>query len=306
MLVSASRGQHEGIERRDYEMRAPIIVGVENAANATAIVEVAARLAGALGRRLVVVHAAPDPPTFPYGDQWQREVQRRHARQQAHRLLDRIVAVLPSAHVQTRVLLGDAQPALVSVSREEQAALVVVGSSGGGLLAAARTGSSAAALADACGCPVMVVPPSAWMPMPQPGGSIVAGVDGSDESMPALELAHHLAQQLQLELVPVFADQAGAWPDVPAGVVVESGDARYALNQRVAEHNGQLIVMGSRGRGPITSLVLGSASGALAASAAVPVLIVPPDTPIDRLIDTFSGRVSSDIARSRPAQRLTA
>jgi nucleotide-binding universal stress UspA family protein len=53
----------------------------------------------------------------------------------------------------------------------------------------------------------------------------------------------------------------------------------------VAEHDGQLIVVGSRGRGAVAGALLGSVSGALAISARVPVLIVPRDARIDPLAD---------------------
>lgn len=290
-------------------MSAPIVVGVDDSAHGTTTAKAAASLAAALDRRVVLVHAAADPPTFPYGDHWARAVQRRRATQQANRLLDRVVAALPQADVQTRVVLGEAQAALVSVCKDEDAALLVVGSSERGLLAAALTGSAAAALSAASSRPVMVVPPGSATPVLKDGGkpgSIVCGVDGSPESMHALEVARGWAEQLRLELVPVFADPAGPWPDAPASVVVERGDPSYALSQRVVRHNGQLIVMGSRGRGPVAGALLGSASGALASSAAVPVLIVPPAARIDGLLDASSDRAVDDPTRTEQVLHVAA
>jgi nucleotide-binding universal stress UspA family protein len=62
--------------------------------------------------------------------------------------------------------------------------------------------------------------------------------------------------------------------DVPVSTVVRRGPVLDAILARVecAEHD--LVVVGSRGRGPAGSLLLGSLSGALARRSPVPVLVV--------------------------------
>jgi hypothetical protein len=59
-------------------MTGPIVVGVEGP-DAVAAATLAASFAPRLGRELVLVHAAPDPPVFPYGDRRLKELQRREA-----------------------------------------------------------------------------------------------------------------------------------------------------------------------------------------------------------------------------------
>jgi hypothetical protein len=64
--------------------------------------------------------------------------------------------------------------------------------------------------------------------------------------------------------------------DVPAGVRVETGDAATALAAAAAEEDSAILVVGSRGQGPVRSALLGSVSARLAATASSPVMIVPP------------------------------
>jgi nucleotide-binding universal stress UspA family protein len=54
------------------------------------------------------------------------------------------------------------------------------------------------------------------------------------------------------------------------------GDPVHELRERANREHVRLLVVGSRGRGPIRQAFLGSVSAALAASAPCPVLVVPP------------------------------
>jgi nucleotide-binding universal stress UspA family protein len=265
-------------------MPAPVVVGVDDSRHALPVARAATSLASALDRRLVLVHAVPDPPTFPYGDPHTRELQRQGASREAERLLDAIVDALPPGRVQPMVRLGDHMTALAAVAQEEKAALIVVGSSRG-LLAGPRTGGAATRLAAETGLPVMVVPPGASDPVVDGSarGSVVCGLDGSPESMRALDVARALASPLGLELTPVFADREGPRPQSVGGVVAEFGSARGAIHRAADRHDGRLIVVGSRGRGLLAGALLGSVSGALARSAPVPVVIVAPGASADGL-----------------------
>jgi nucleotide-binding universal stress UspA family protein len=61
--------------------------------------------------------------------------------------------------------------------------------------------------------------------------------------------------------------------------VVEDGDPRQLL-LRLAEQ-ASLVVMGSRGRGPFRSLLLGSVTAAVAGRASCPVVVIPPNDDSD-------------------------
>ena len=142
-------------------MRHPIVCGIDGSKESREAARVAAELAHALGRGLVLAHAADDPPTFPYGDMRLRELQRREATDAAHRLLDDVAAGLPAIRIETQVLFGDPIEALTSLCDDRDAALLVVGARGRSGLAAAWHGTISARLAGATGCPVVVVAPDA-------------------------------------------------------------------------------------------------------------------------------------------------
>ena len=75
-------------------------------------------------------------------------------------------------------------------------------------------------------------------------------------------------------------ERVAARAEEPEGAELRTvvGDPAESLLSLAAEEDAALIVVGSRGRGPLKAALLGSVSAALAARAACPVLIVPPDT----------------------------
>ena len=136
--------------------------------------------------------------------------------------------------------------------------------------------------------------------------SIVCGVDGSRSSRSAAQVAARLARKLNIRLVlahttedrPTFpyrdtrlreiqrrraidagermlegvaADLPGATPDtrVTLGAPVE------ALSALCDAEAAELLVVGSRGRGPVAAAMLGSVSARLASVAECPVVVVP-------------------------------
>jgi nucleotide-binding universal stress UspA family protein len=137
--------------------------------------------------------------------------------------------------------------------------------------------------------------------------SLVCAVDDSEESRAALRVSVELARSLEAGLVvahvvqPLHAPGTSAAPGAAdelrreqladgrelvarlaqeAGVpddaerVVEVGGAVERLLELVREREHPLLVVGSRGRGAVSSALLGSTSTALAARAACPVLVV--------------------------------
>lgn len=101
---------------------------------------------------------------------------------------------------------------------------------------------------------------------------IGVGWDGSPPARHALELARVLAEGSGARLVALAA---GAAPDAPAGVPLERLEGRPAEALAARSSGLDLLVLGSRGHGPLRRLLLGSTSERVARDAACPVLVVP-------------------------------
>lgn len=137
---------------------------------------------------------------------------------------------------------------------------------------------------------------------------VVVGVDGSPDSVRALQKAAELARALDVPLEAVTAWQfpLGFDESLAASVWSPEEDAREILHAAVAEafpggepddltrsvvvgpaaralisasEHATMLVTGSRGRGGFTGLLLGSVSTACAQHARCPALIVPRPRP---------------------------
>ena len=160
-------------------MRGSIVAAVDRSKASHAAAAVAAVLAGALDRRLVLAHVADDPPTFPYGDYRNREIQRKRAATDGYELLARALESMPGVAAETKVAFGAPAEGLLRVCEEEAAGLVVLGSRGRSGLAAVLHGSLSARLPSGSECPVLVVPPGT--------GEKLVAVEGDDVGTQAAE-----------------------------------------------------------------------------------------------------------------------
>ncbi|MFG2748256.1 universal stress protein [Streptomyces xanthophaeus] len=157
---------------------------------------------------------------------------------------------------------------------------------------------------------------------------VIAAVDGSDHSLAALEwargaalrhgtgllIAHVLPDHAQLyagrraalhdaSQPQEFADPVrdritallGGGPGLPPGIRYEALEGSVPEALRVAGAEARMLVMGSRGRGGFATLLLGSSSRAVAASAPCPVVVVPHAErraePADAADEPSAGRV---------------
>ena len=257
-----------------------IICGVDSSEASHSAARVAARLARTLHVGFVLAHVAEDRPTFPYRDARLRELQRRRATEEGQRLLEGVAAELPGTAPELRVTFGTPVEALRALCSEESAELLVVGSRGRGRLATAVLGSVSARLASTADCPVVVVSTPAaadrFLERETRGGSILCGVDVSPASERALHVAADLADRMWLEVIPVHVGDGARPAPGGVGVQLDVGEPVDGLRRRALADDSALIVVGSRGRGAVRAAVLGSVSSALAATAPVPVLVVPP------------------------------
>ncbi|MGX4691974.1 universal stress protein [Streptomyces sp. JNUCC 63] len=284
-----------------------VVVGVDGSASSLAAVEAAAREARLRGAELRVVHAflwpvmhvplGPSPLGPPEGG----------LQNMADRLVaeavERARAVAPGVDVSHAVVTGE--PLTVLEAQSRAAELVVVGSRGMGGFVGLLVGSTAVHLAAHGRCPVLVV-----RGQPEAEGPVVLGVDGSAAGRRAVDFAFAEAELRKAPLVALhawttwnaalpapqdvsmpYANPPGALAEEEErltaealagcqerypGVVVEHkvvhGRTREALIE--ASRSAQLVVVGARGRGGFTGLLLGSVGQALLHHAHCPVTVV--------------------------------
>ena len=124
-------------------------------------------------------------------------------------------------------------------------------------------------------------------PSPDPvaiRGSVVVAVDGSEHAVRAVRWASEQAflEHRRLTVVSVGDDARGRaddavaealllHPDLSVTASAVSGDPRQVLVEASAQAH--LLVLGSRGRGAMLSLMLGSVSATVSAQAACPVIV---------------------------------
>lgn len=98
------------------------------------------------------------------------------------------------------------------------------------------------------------------------------------------DLRRRIAGQWRQRLLRL-GEQVGGNPLVR----FEEGNPSMWLLSLAAEKSCHLLVLGSRGRGEATALMLGSVSRRLAAEAGAPVVIVPPEAAADPGLDALGG-----------------
>ncbi|WP_395729217.1 universal stress protein [Nakamurella sp.] len=229
--------------------------------------------------------------------------------------LDRAASFLRDLHpdldVHTDLESADPRRALVAGSKDT--ALTVVGCRGRGRLAEVLIGSVALHVAAHAHSPVAVVPPATDLSVDGRDRPVLLGVDGGSSGSAAIgygfEEAAVRATRLQAVLVlddtePWLADEGraprrptldralallseqlapweGKYPSVPVDQIVRRGRPAPALLECLAHgpvrDRPGLFVVGSRGRGGLAGLLLGSTSQQLIARGTVPVIVVRPE-----------------------------
>ena len=289
-----------------------VVVGVDGSEGSLHALDWAIDAAAGRGATLRLVYAMGLPlVTVPLGGPI-RTAPSPEVSQAAKALLEealrRVQEAAPSLRAVTEVSRAEAHHALLKSAQDAE--LLVVGSRGYSGVASLFLGSVAQRVASHATCPVVVVPPTSQEAAAR-RGRVVVGVDGSEHAAAALRFALVEAERLRAELVAVYAWQA---PDAPvdpftvlqADVAVDReqqvararewllrtvDEARTPLTQRVPvrvetpeKHpaaalldegaDADLSVVGSRGRGGFTGLLLGSVSQQVLNHAVVPVAVV--------------------------------
>ncbi|MEU7785532.1 universal stress protein [Amycolatopsis sp. NPDC049159] len=259
--------------------------------------------------RLVQVYALP-PVRAPIAVGAGEQVRAGLAEYAEGRLGEARAAVLAqSPGLDIGVAAREWNPVAALVQESRHAELVVLGSRGLGGLTGMLVGSTAVSVVAHAHCPIVVVRGRRPQDPPPDTGPVIVGTDGSSPSDGALAfgceearlrgagltavrtwsdivaggvLRAHPLQDDPAELEQVerarLAEQVRPWqdkyPDLTIDLEAARGRPVRTLLER-AEH-AQLIVVGSRGRGGFTGMLVGSTSQALIVHSPCPVAVIRP------------------------------
>lgn len=276
-----------------------IVVGVDGREGGRDALSLAGRLALTAGGELVAVRALPfDYYVSRAGAPPYSSIAEADARTE-------VEGELAQAGLEARVhVLGDSSPAraLHRVAEAEEADVIVVGSTHHGRAGRVLAGDDAAATIHGAPCPVAVAPHGLAAGEWKAVARIGVGYDGRAEARQALDLGVALAREtgaaLRLAIVvtsPVAPADATAYDadwlarmeavaqddltDAMAGVDVPI-EGRVTAGMPVAElvelsREVDLLVVGSRGWGPVRRILVGSTAARLIREAHCPVLVLP-------------------------------
>lgn len=284
-----------------------VLVGIDGSADARAALRLGAAISQRLGHSLRALWAWQYPSatvaTIGPVDLPSPESADRLFREQLHRVVEEELGDR-AIHVATEVARGPAVGALRRRAEDpkDDVVMIIVGSRGLGGFRGLLLGSVSQQLCEHAPCPVTVVREEAVALHPGPD-RIMVGHDGSAHAGQALAFAAGLADRSGAHLTVAYAtgptvavdlddtpeavtphgmrETVDGWcaPLYDAGIAHEvaivEGDARTALLDAAHEHNADLLVVGTRGFGPVAKLLLGSVATSLIRHSDLPVTVVP-------------------------------
>lgn len=280
----------------------PVVAGVDGSEASLRAVRWAAAHAAGEGTDLRLVHAIGSAEFFPGGAIAPSTELFGLLEQESNALLDqaRTAALEIVPHLKITQSSTTEPAVLALIAESNTARCVVLGGSGRGALAGVLLGSTTLTLSAHAHCPVVAV-----RGRDRPDAPVVVGVDGSELSNLALGCAFAQAARRDVPLVAVHAyyhadshrpDQreqpelvelaerrvldgwlsrwADLYPHVDVEPEVVCARPRECLLKR--SEDASVLVVGSRGRGGFTGLLVGSTSHAMLHYAECPVMVVRP------------------------------
>jgi nucleotide-binding universal stress UspA family protein len=281
----------------------PVVVGIDGSASSDAALRWAVGAARRRHTRLRLVHAVD----------WSRSAASSAAdapsidllRDLGWSVLTTAMADLEDGDVAVETHLGDGRPAPVLLDEGRHAQLLVLGSRGRSDLVGLLSGSTSLQVAMHATCPVVVVRADGRdRSTGRSAGRVVVGVDGTEVSEPAIRFGFEEAADQGVGLTAlhawdwpypddgasregqwaaaqeaeeaVLAERLAGWsekyPDVHVTRVTRRADPAWALVHESA--GAALTVVGTRGSGGFSGLMLGSVSHAVLHHADGPVAVV--------------------------------
>ncbi|MDZ7677201.1 MAG: universal stress protein [Acidimicrobiales bacterium] len=275
-----------------------VVVAVDGSESSQA----ALRWAAGLGLPLRVVQTWEYPSTIPLP--WSRLTS--HTPEEVDQEVESALRELVSSSlpdgipVTSEVLRGPAATALINHAAETRPRMLVVGSRGHGGFAGLRLGSVSRHCLEHAPCPVVMVPGPERTTAESTLSSIAVGVDDSELSKRALDLAiglagdtgasvttihvfdierAHLPADVTLSIRSAVDEQMAAQREealsrheVSEALIVD-GDPRRMLPDTAAEHHADLLVVGALGAGTVNK-DLGPVASYLASHTTIPLAVV--------------------------------
>ncbi len=306
--IACGRTRHR--RRKDGEMTSHsthpgVVVGADGSPFATIAIRWAAHDAAMRNFPLTIVYVVStqglvwSATAIPAEFYERQEEDARHLLAEAVKIAEDSLPASGHVQINNELLFGPPVPTLVDLSKDAQ--MMVVGCHGRGGSAGMLLGSVSTGLIHHAHCPVAVIhdevpssPQRAQLP-------VLVGIDGSPASELATAIAFDEASWRGVELVALHAwsdadvamvpgmDPSGIrsaaekmlaerlagfaerYPDVPVRhLTYYDHPARHLLDE---SESAQLVVVGSRGRGGFTGMLLGSVSTLVAHTARIPVIV---------------------------------
>ncbi len=285
-----------------------ILIGIDASTQSEDAIDFGRRLASASSARVIVVSALPYSDAPSRASSGAHHARLRDDAQQAARAMSDRLEGIAAERVQTKIVANPSPAhALQALAENERAGIIVVGSPHAGRLGRVTPGTTGERLLHDAPCAVAVVPKDYGARAEEPIRRIGVAHDGSDEAPATVAAAIELARALdaELELVGVVTPESyGASPTrrgtssltlrteieravqnrldtVVAGLPsdITAGSVRLAGEpaDQLAEHSAGLdvLLVGSRGFGPLRAVLVGGVAGRLMRTVRCPMIVIP-------------------------------
>jgi len=279
----------------------PIVVGVDGRKRSKDALALAATLAEQTGGDLQLVHAhGYGPLEHILGDDGYRALVRTAFNASFHQVRE----IVGEGHAREMRAIPDASPAagLERIAESEEAQMIVVGPSRRAGLGRLRLGGVTERLLSGATVPVAVAP-SGYSSGERRLATVGCAFDGSPESRLALDWADALARRSDAQLRVISVHSPIAFGDLGVDGAVSRESTNEALRGEIereqleaitgrrahavvltgnparelarASKETDILVMGSRGYGPVRATLLGGVSQYVIRHASCPVVVCP-------------------------------